>query len=114
MNERMLTNGGFYLLFDDMCWPTAGAACGDLEWTLRYGEPTRQQLLCAASVLAAYRQMVYDSREKRQRVIHMLKKYGDPANKCDRGESPCDLCNGTGFPGTTERSCPQCSTERGN
>lgn len=31
MNQLVLTNGGFYLLFDDMCWPTAGAACGDLE-----------------------------------------------------------------------------------
>lgn len=31
----------------------------------------------------------------------------------EAGETPCDLCNGTGFPGTTERSCPQCSEGSG-
>jgi len=24
-------------------------------------------------------------------------------------EPPCDLCNESGFPGTTERNCPKCS-----
>lgn len=24
-------------------------------------------------------------------------------------ESPCDICNGTWFPGTTERGCPRCN-----
>lgn len=31
----------------------------------------------------------------------------------EAGETPCDLCNGTGFPGTTERNCPQCSEGSG-
>ena len=79
-DEPSLSASGIFLSFDGMCWPTAGVACADLEWVLRYGEPTKQELLCAASVLAAYRQMVYDGREKRQRVIHMLKKYGTPAD----------------------------------
>ncbi len=38
--------------------------------------------------------------------------WGDPLREeqpAEAGETPCDLCNGTGFPGTTERSCPQCS-----
>lgn len=26
-------------------------------------------------------------------------------------EGPCPLCNGSGFPGTTERNCPECYPE---
>jgi hypothetical protein len=35
-------------------WPVN---VGDIEWRLRYGEPTRSDLLIAASVLAIYTQM---------------------------------------------------------
>lgn len=44
-----------------------------LERTLRYGNPTRQELLCAASILAAYEQMVADPAKKRERAIAALR-----------------------------------------
>lgn len=38
-------------LGDDTTWPVN---VGRIEWVLRYGEPTRSDLLIAASVLHAY------------------------------------------------------------
>lgn len=40
-------------LDDGTTWPDPGDP-GDVQWQLRYGEPTREQLVFAASVLAAY------------------------------------------------------------
>lgn len=42
---------------DGTLWPTV-AETADLEHLLRYGESTREQLLQAAGVLAAYRHLV--------------------------------------------------------
>lgn len=75
MREPKLSASGLYLSFDDMCWPTAGDANAELEWVLRYGTPTKEQLLCAASVLAAYRQMVSDTVEKRQKIVRILREH---------------------------------------
>jgi hypothetical protein len=66
-----------YLSFDGMTWPTAGTAIAQLERVLRYGTPTKSQLLVAASVLAAYRQLIWDNQSKRQRVIGAIRKFGD-------------------------------------
>ena len=41
----------------------------DVEWTLRYGTPTREQALVAASFISAYRQLVNDSRTSREKKI---------------------------------------------
>lgn len=43
--------------FEDWSAPTAQAA-SELEWTLRHGAPTREDLLCAASILNAYRHLL--------------------------------------------------------
>ncbi len=40
-------------LDDGTTWPDPGDP-GGVEWQLRYGEPTREHLVFAASVLAAY------------------------------------------------------------
>lgn len=45
-------------------WPMPGAT--DLEWVLRYGTPTRQDLLGAADIIAAYRALIVDSSTEQQ------------------------------------------------
>ena len=52
-----------YLHFDGMTWPNPAYIMGDedlsgLIWRLRYGTPTRQDLLVAASAASAYVQLV--------------------------------------------------------
>lgn len=60
---------------DDSVWPRAGGdRMESLEWALRYGEPSRQDMLLAASVLAAYRQMVLvDTEKRRVEVVRALR-----------------------------------------
>lgn len=53
-----------YLHFGGMAWPNP-ADPNDIEWTLRYGEPTREQLMVAASMVAAYKQLVADPQRTR-------------------------------------------------
>ncbi len=72
-NTETSGEGEFYAHFDGMCWPLAGSRLSDLEWQLRYGKPTRSQLLMAASVLSAYRQMVSDPKAKRETVIREIR-----------------------------------------
>lgn len=65
--------------FDEMCWPRAGEACGDVEWRLRYHKDelfdlTREDELCAASILAAYRELVHCPRAKREAVVRRLRQ----------------------------------------
>jgi hypothetical protein len=60
--------------FDEMTWPCPGDRLNRLQWVLRYGTPTKEDLLLAASVLSAYHQMVWDPLAKRQKVIAELRK----------------------------------------
>jgi hypothetical protein len=54
----------------------------DLEWSLRYGNPEKGELLLAASIIAAYRQMVGDTQKKRSMVVSELRKGPNlPPNK---------------------------------
>lgn len=65
-----------YVVFEEptkeMVWPLPDQ---DLNWTLRYGNPTREQLLYAASILSAYHQAVVDPQKKRNFVFGELKKH---------------------------------------
>lgn len=66
---------GLAACFDDMTWPTAGEACGDLEYALRHGDDvTRTEAVCAATVLAAYRELVTCPRSKREAVVRRLRE----------------------------------------
>ena len=60
--------------FNGMCWPCPCVRMDELEYALRYGKPTKWELLAAASVLSAYRQMVFDPIRKRQKIISELRK----------------------------------------
>lgn len=44
--------------FDGMCFPQPGQKLSDIEWQLRYGTPTKEQLMVAASVISAYSGLV--------------------------------------------------------
>jgi len=62
---------------DDMVWPVPGKTMNELEYALRYSrEPrlTRLTRLMAAEVISAYRQMIFEPRRKRDRVIAKLRE----------------------------------------
>ena len=54
------------VLSDGSSWPVPN---GDLEWTLRYGEPTRRDLLAAASILSAYFALVAQSAVPKRNLV---------------------------------------------
>ena len=62
-----------FLHFDGMSWPNPNDPA-EVEWTLRYGTPTRAQLLVAASFIGAYKQLVDDSQRIRNQKISRLRQ----------------------------------------
>lgn len=62
--------------FDGMIWPIPDRGAAELEWRLRYGlgTPDRSDLLAAASIVAAYAQMVRDPQSKRNAVVRCLRE----------------------------------------
>jgi propanediol dehydratase small subunit len=68
------TRNGLWARFDEMTWPLPGDRMREVEHALRYGTPTREELLAAASVMQAYAQMVHDPRTKREHVIRTLRE----------------------------------------
>ena len=60
--------------FDGMVWPAPCERLGDVEWLMRNGEPTMQDRLLAASVIAAYGELVRCNRDKRNRVVSELRR----------------------------------------
>lgn len=67
-----MTASRSYVHFDDMTWPHPHDPT-DVEWRLRYGEPTRSDLLVAASYIGAYRQLVDDAQRVRDRKIQGIR-----------------------------------------
>ena len=63
-------------IFDGMTWPTAGKANGELEWRLRHAPETllAEDLMSAASVLAAYQELVCCPETKRRAVVRRLRE----------------------------------------
>lgn len=64
--------------FQGMCWPETGDRLDALEDGLRYGPPVdgfdEKDRLLAAAVIAAYRELVWSTRNKRDRVLRELRK----------------------------------------
>lgn len=58
---------------EDMTWPAPCDALDEVQWTLRFAKPTRSDLLIAAGVMAAYNQMISDSKKKRDMIIRELR-----------------------------------------
>lgn len=61
----------------DMSWPAPSNYMNEVEHALRYSrDPVigMEVRLAAASIIGAYRQMIFDKKEKRQWVIRELRK----------------------------------------
>lgn len=56
---------------DEMTWPLPN---GDLEWRLRYGKPTRQDILVAASIIHSYGSLVKHPIKRRDYIVRHLKE----------------------------------------
>jgi hypothetical protein len=65
--------GPTYVAFDGMTWPNPADPL-EVEWSLRYGAPSREQMLVAASVVAAYRQLVEDPQRIRNGKVATLRQ----------------------------------------
>ena len=65
-----------YAVFDDhgMTWPLPGEQMGNLEWKLRYSKLSRVEELFAASVVAAYAQLVTGNDETRRLIARGIKQ----------------------------------------
>lgn len=62
-------------LNDYTVWPCPGKRMTELEWTLRYTEhPSVSDRLCAASIIAAYRELVMATGERRAKVVGQLRR----------------------------------------
>jgi hypothetical protein len=61
-----------YLHFDGMTWPNPADPLG-VEYRLRYGTPSRSDLMVAASFVAAYRQLVDDPVRRREAKIRGIR-----------------------------------------
>lgn len=62
-----------WLRFEGMTWPNPQDP-DDVQWRLRYGEPTRADLLAAASVMAAYAHLVSMPRRERESRIAGIRR----------------------------------------
>lgn len=74
MTDEQRAEDETFASFDGMTWPVPGVRLDELNYTLRHGVPTRSDLLLAASVLSAYRQMVSDPVRKREVVVRRLRE----------------------------------------
>lgn len=55
--------------FDDMCWPQPGEELSAIEWRLRYAQPSKEDLLMAASVISAYSGLVIRKTQKQRNYV---------------------------------------------
>lgn len=69
-------------------WCAPGKDMNELEWTLRYGSPSREQLLAAASVLSAYTVMVELPERTRRTVLREIRKGPSPRAEVISGGCP--------------------------
>lgn len=74
MSDVKKSTQGAVAHFDGMVWPIPSDRVARVEWALRHGTPTRLDLMLAAEVIAAYRQMVNDPRSKREHVVRTLRE----------------------------------------
>lgn len=66
-----------HTLNDYTVWPCPGDAMSQLEWRLRYADPanlTTSDLVCAASVVAAYRALIEVTGDRRAAVVGQLRR----------------------------------------
>lgn len=71
-----------------MNWPADNSEMGVLEWTLRYSKPTTQDLLVAASVVAAYRNLIDLPQKRRNKRCSQIKRASRLAGQPAPGSPP--------------------------
>ena len=66
---------GRYGHFDNATWPLPFETSEDqnLEWTLRYGRPSKEDMLAAAGYISAYRRLYYKTKKDRDEVYRNFK-----------------------------------------
>lgn len=74
MSDLRTSKYGAWAWFDNMTWPVPSDRVREAEHRLRIGEATRADILIAASVIAAYRQMILDPKRKRDAVVRRLRE----------------------------------------
>jgi len=60
-------------LGDGSTWPLPCQGMDDLEWRLRYGGTNPNDRYAAASIIAAYRELIRVPRRRRELVVRRLK-----------------------------------------
>lgn len=68
-----MSKGGTHLFFNGMSWPNP-ADPHEVQYALRYGTPTREQLLLAATFIGAYQQLVEDPRRVRDQKVAGIRR----------------------------------------
>jgi hypothetical protein len=72
-NEWIAT-GSDDLTLSEMAWPIRSARLFELSWQLRYGTPTKEDLLLAASVLHAYARLQCMSGKRAMKILAALRR----------------------------------------
>lgn len=67
--------------FDEMCFPQPGEELSQIEWTLRYGTPSKNQLMVAASVISAYSGLVLRKTQKQRNYVCKKLASGEKGNR---------------------------------
>jgi len=62
-----------YVKLDDCVWPNPKDENG-IQWKLRYGQPTKEDLLVAASFLSAYKALFFMSQKDAMIKINKIKR----------------------------------------
>ena len=73
VKQKPVTVGKFTAHFDGMGWPRDCDFLDEVNHRLRYGEPSKSDLLVAADVMSAYRALITDTSRKRAEVVRVLK-----------------------------------------
>ena len=55
----------------------------EVEWVMRHGTPTVHERMMAASIIAAYQQMIKDPQKKRNYIVSELRKGSGPNKPVD-------------------------------
>lgn len=66
------TAGPNIVLDNGTSWPNPDKLYG-VEWTLRYGTPSKEELLIAASTLVAYRALVNSNAAAREEYVREMR-----------------------------------------
>jgi len=74
---NIVKQSGIFKIFGGMTWPSPCERLSEMEWRLRHGIPSRNDMLCAASVMSAYTSLINSSQKHRNDICRILRKEAD-------------------------------------